>query len=536
MPPMPPLKTCKIQLETKYSEPYMTIEEYLLSCDPYRSTTLPTAWPHPLRLCHAPELQTRLLPLNGGISDILEDHGLPDDTVFLPYYATKALYPRGGQAVNLLYIFFPVGGQTPQHLEPLKDALVRFLAENGIYDIHVEIVNKDLVFNPSLFPLPPQLALIAAFEKAKSRQVDILHDKLSAKWRILCPFNVGGTHADARPALVVMTDPNTVGDWHDIAIALKGELLKALDEKDKHSFQDIEIQFLPGDLSFLTASGGDVSYTQRANIGEVPGMGWSVGIKGDDTKNTGTLGGYATLTMGDEIIPGALTTYHVVRPSPTANNRKMLQEMDQHGRLGKDTIEIESLARNDRNATLADLGALIDGTKSQIRAYDDNIKSRELERETVPSRLSLMKDVNQKSHHSLLDKRKMFESGPRLLGKLINTSGNTIFDGRIVDWAFIKLDDHNFNSSPNKMFPVPEEHQPWQYDPNLGEPLPQGTPLKDFGTLEKGGYYMKRGRSTGVTAGICHGTAVCCNWTGKEDSLRYDHSGKQIEVSRTVTE
>jgi hypothetical protein len=76
---------------------------------------------------------------------------------------------------------------------------------------------------------------------------------------------------------------------------------------------------------------------------------------------------------------------------------------------------------------------------------------------------------------------------------------------------------------------------PWLYDPDLGIPVPEGAPLSEFGDLEKDQYYLKIGRSTGVTAGICHGALACCNWKGK-DRVRYQHDGQQVELSSNVTE
>lgn len=77
------------------SEMKMSIEDYLLTKDSNRSTSLRPAWPHPLQLQHAEELQMRLAPLSDDISAILGAYGLPEDTLFLPYHATKADYPGG---------------------------------------------------------------------------------------------------------------------------------------------------------------------------------------------------------------------------------------------------------------------------------------------------------------------------------------------------------------------------------------------------------------------------------------------------------
>lgn len=122
-------------------------------------------WLHPLRLEHAPGLQIKLAPLNNDISEILRAYGLPDSVQFLPYHATKALYPGGNRAINLLYVFLHGTDEMPSRLGPIKDAIIELLIENQMYDIHVEITNEDLTFNSSLFPLAPETSIIVAFEK-----------------------------------------------------------------------------------------------------------------------------------------------------------------------------------------------------------------------------------------------------------------------------------------------------------------------------------------------------------------------------------
>lgn len=66
-------------------------------------------------------------------------------------------------------------------------------------------------------------------------------------------------------------------------------------------------------------------------------------------------------------------------------------------------------------------------------------------------------------------------------------------------------------------------------------PYPEGSPLTQFGSLEKGKYYIKLGRTTGVTSGLCNGALACCNWTGR-NAVRYDHNGKEIEDQQNISE
>ena len=95
------------------------------------------------------------------------------------------------------------------------------------------------------------------------------------------------------------------------------------------------------------------------------------------------------------------------------------------------------------------------------------------------------------------------------------TSGKTILGKRITDWAFIKLDGTAYHYfKPNEiLFVVPEEHQPRHYDPNLDASYQNlGSPLTGFDTLEKGGYYVKLGRSTGVLLFSIHPARETIVW------------------------
>ena len=84
------------------------------------------------------------------------------------------------------------------------------------------------------------------------------------------------------------------------------------------------------------------------------------------------------------------------------------------------------------------------------------------------------------------------------------------------------------------MFPVLNQ---WEESSNgaAGLPPPEECPLTAFDPLEKGKYYIKLGRTTGVTSGLCNGALACCNWTGR-NAVRYDHNGKEIEDQQNISE
>lgn len=94
-----------------------------------------------------------------------------------------------------------------------------------------------------------------------------------------------------------------------------------------------------------------------------------------------------------------------------------------------------------------------------------------------------------------------------------STSAKAFLEKVLMDWAVVELTDESPKSSkPNELIRVPAEHRPEEYGPSLGSLLPEGRPLIGLGPLEKGGYYLNLGRSTGVTGDIFHGALACCQW------------------------
>jgi hypothetical protein len=88
-------------------------------------------------------------------------------------------------------------------------------------------------------------------------------------------------------------------------------------------------------------------------------------------------------------------------------------------------------------------------------------------------------------------------------GKVLMSSGRKLFDGRISDWAFVELDSDR-SSFPNTMpsYRSQESQDPRFSIPNVAGP---GTPGKWFEEIQPGEIYLKEGRNTGVTVGICNG-------------------------------
>lgn len=149
-----------------------------------------------------------------------------------------------------------------------------------------------------------------------------------------------------------------------------------------------------------------------------------------------------------------------------------------------------------------------------------------------------------------LEKEKL-QQLPITLGKVLVSSGKAwSVHKRILDWAFVAMDPNPVNKDiwssqgKNQLPPadaaglylnLPENFvQGSRPDPyNPGDPPDS---INGFTRLEKGKWYFKVGRTTGITAGICHGTKVILNISGTEKltgaRTRYDESGKFLGLSK----
>lgn len=202
--------------QANYAQYRTSLEQYLANADPYRATSMLHPWPYPLALHHAPHLQKQILPLSNKIREALSSHGLPGSVEFLPYLVTKPQYPEGNTPINLLRVTLRAEHDVSIQLDTVKDDLLGLLRLKGIQNIHVEVVNIDLCFGPSIFPIMPQHPIVTIFENTKDQIIQVLNNNLGSKWTVLCPFRVGRSEQNARPTIVVHVNPLTPANWPNL--------------------------------------------------------------------------------------------------------------------------------------------------------------------------------------------------------------------------------------------------------------------------------------------------------------------------------
>ena len=149
-----------------------------------------------------------------------------------------------------------------------------------------------------------------------------------------------------------------------------------------------------------------------------------------------------------------------------------------------------------------------------------------------------------------LEKEKL-QQLPITLGNVLVSSGKAwSVHKRILDWAFVAMDPNPVNKDiwssqgKNQLPPADAAELHLNLHENFvqgshADPYNPGDPLfsiNGFTRLEKGKWYFKVGRTTGITAGICHGTKIVLNIFGTETltgaRTRYDESGKFLGLSK----
>lgn len=112
---------------------------------------------------------------------------------------------------------------------------------------------------------------------------------------------------------------------------------------------------------------------------------------------------------------------------------------------------------------------------------------------------------------------------PTGIGRVLLSSGYTMWNNRVADWAFVQMFD-NVTPQPFTFPKIPSSQNPSKF--KLGLNYNEGAPLAGFGDLKANEWYCKVGKPTGLIGGICKGVQVPCCWNAV-GSVHYDMSGKR---------
>jgi hypothetical protein len=533
--PLDSPRTLRRQLrQSEDSSGDMSIEEYIYRCDPCRSTTLPNPMPYPLLIKPDHESFTLVEPLRAEILEILGQHGFSRKPILSVDQVTKPNYLNGDVPVTMLRIRYSLYTMAvPLCFEDAKDAIYRLLLTHNITHLHVEIVHSGRFFEPSLFAIDPIDPAVVVWDHAKEQILQLIGERLGSFWTLLSLFNLGLWEAKASPTVVVMVMPGTICDWASLEASMR------------YSFQSqLAVEFLPGSISLTIPPPDDAmaapsiwKFDQMTEQGNLK-MGFSIADR--EKRSGGSMGGFVTLTQNGITRKGILTNYHVARPAESVGEHALLQA-DRFGSSPciPDSTQAEILFPHEDN-----IKATLRGASWRIQEIEDELRKlnakRDLEIGRLRPSIRIKGQVDSLTDRLKEQKKKLHvvKAMPLLLGKVYISSGKSLMNNRILDWAFVELTGPATDVifAPNESPVVSHEYPRCSILPDILSHFRYQSKLSmRFGELKKGQYCVKAGSSTDGTPGRCNGVMAYCHWSD-EARIRYDECGREAKMAEGITE
>ncbi|KAL9011236.1 MAG: hypothetical protein Q9173_003902 [Seirophora scorigena] len=515
----------------------MPIEFYLYRIEPFRSSSESPPLPFPYHLSeiapeHLANLNTQIPDFPDGIGAIVQAHGLRSLGISA-CLLSKAGYPGGDPRPIIRINARSLGAaHDPQRWHAARQEVEEYLAGRNIHHMPVEIVDPDNAMVRSLFPLPPSDFFIQAFEAVSPIIRAALQDALGAKWTSYCMFKVGPTAGRADFCVFVTVQPYTVANWQRIRQCVISIMNSEIRKSRPHLVWLVNAAFSPGGMSL--GPGRDQPQTEATpperyrdpqerfaggrsfvdNLDGHPKIGTSIGVVG--RAGGGTLGGFFGLKVGNTIRRGFHTSHHVIAPDPgtgPAFNRAMA--------VGHPTkTQVQYFAQEDIEATQENIRFSINANTRKLQELEENLAQRTAIGMEIPQNLLARIDCLRQDTLRLQKFQQAASGFPQIIGHTIASSRRAMVDQNIpefIDWAFVSVDDENLDLKEANKLPDRWElgqDTPDKYLPGVnylpGNPAPA---FSQFGSLVKGDWYFKKGRTTDITCGLCHGTEVVVNST-----------------------
>lgn len=522
-PPDSPRKRRQLLRESEELFGVMQIEDYIYRTDSYRSTSLKHPPPLPFRTESAYRITAnRIETLQSDISDILDDYGLPPSRMAGTPVTQRLLEPGypDYSPTTVLRISYRNMMLPARGMGPAKDELLGLLRRNGIADVEVEILDLEKAFRPSLFAISARAPEVIVYKRHKDKITEVLEKTLQGAWHTLCLYQVGQNKGKASPTIVVIVEPRTTCDWHKLMLDLREILPRA---------SNLPVEFLPGGLGDL---GGNSQLDRMRDDGTLQ-TGDSITVAGEN--GGGTLGICAQLKYGATTCSGFLTNFHVTRPAGSAP-KDIKIKANRHGsslHVDDETrTQIVQFAPWDITETVTEGTNYAEELKADIRKLRQRKYLLEMNGSKVPASIETQIQVYQELLAGREQKIRVANNMPRDIGRVLLSSGATMWRNRVLDWAFVELLDNATYEPPT--FPrLSDAQNPSRF--GLALSYQEGAPLAGFGELQENEWYVKVGKATGITDGICNGVKTSCRWT-TGDSVRYDLEGNKLLVDPKVTE
>ncbi|KAJ6103098.1 hypothetical protein N7486_005525 [Penicillium sp. IBT 16267x] len=211
----------------------MTVENYNATIDPYRATTLHPAWPHPLKLQFDPNLVRDIEPMESDIAKQLWIGGLHDQGLVTVAIVSAERYSNQPPQ-KLLTIRFLGQIVRPDALNPVMLRIQKILDNIGCGDVHVDIYNPRLRWDPLFYDVPSSYPAYQAWNERKEWIRGVVQPHLGGA---PVKFASVGWHQKACiSCVVILVRRSTELHWAD----LRKEILAGF-SKDL----EIEVEFIP---------------------------------------------------------------------------------------------------------------------------------------------------------------------------------------------------------------------------------------------------------------------------------------------------
>ncbi|CAG7973237.1 unnamed protein product [Penicillium olsonii] len=507
------------------TEGELTLPQYTYQANPFRSISFSNPDNSALTTSLVFINEDPARHLRPEIEKLLEQHEVPPESNFRTLKASL-----DGSQFFFVQVLVRGENSTLIRFEPLKDDIVRLLRRNNLPDMHVEILHAEHFSPPKIHAIKSGHIIVGIFEECKHEIASILTNSLGQKWQVVCPFRVGGKDSkQAEPAIVVIVEGPVKANWFQIRARIINQMLA------KEPNLRIDVEFTPGSLDTLVGK-EPVSCEHRFEVIADIKMGDSIGVR--ESNIVGTMGGFMELKLGDRTHRGFLTSYSAVVPS-SCETREVIDRTGIYpdSNIAHRDITIESIARMDREYTLANIRAVMNAIESRKATLEAEIEKQSLSMQDLRKSSLIQLDSLGVSKSKFERARQSIENMPDIFGRVLLTSGLLLHDKQVLDWAFVELtpEAEKLHFKPNIMLKIPDVQIP-----DFGDRLPyfpvapflSGCPITEFGELEKDRWYFKHGRTTDVTGGICNGSKALCNWKGS----RYTVDGKECQMASHYTE
>ncbi|MCJ1244342.1 hypothetical protein MMC30_001540 [Trapelia coarctata] len=530
-PPDSPRKRRRALRESEETYGEMPIELYIYASDPFRKSTV--AFPFPLPL-HTREVEPekRLSErVHAQLNQVLVAHGITDRYTAEIYAMRKPGYPGGDVPVITLRVLFRRGSGLPFAWSAARDEAKEMLRRNGLGNVEVEIMDHERAFQPSFFPIGPTSQAVSVYERIRDELISLLFERLNTKWRLVSLFNVARTLEKSIPTIVVLVNPCLAHDWQKLEQLCKGIINKAVP-----SGQELPIEFLPGRIGDANDEG--ISLARNHSVGA--GLGASMGVVNG---GGGTMGGLVDLETGGRVWKAVLTNHHVIQPlGPSAEELQIARKGYRFDRPANNRPKCQVPHQLDYEATMSKVERDITKTRKDLADSLDKQEWKKLADKPIPSDLADDYEVLAKKEETSVDFKKHLQTLPVTLGKIMASSGYLVSDNaKKLDWGIIQYmkENNTFSFSCGHLNRLPSEQTLW---PNKKTPEDYrfdsgydagNTIAKTFNKMEKGKWYMKVGRTTNITAGICNGTIANVVRTSLP---HYDEEGKEVKLEQKTVE